>query len=81
MLKIASAVALVLALGTGVSFAQENGSSGNGQNYLERCTPETVSEIADIANSLSEANPRKASLSKHAKACMVRLQAAMQRIH
>lgn len=80
MLKIAPAFALVLALGAVPAFAQENGSSGNGQNWFERCTPATVNEIAAVANDLSATNPRKVSLSKQAHACMLRLSAAMQKI-
>jgi hypothetical protein len=80
MLKFASALALALALGTSVASAQENGSSGNGQNWFEQCTAATINEIAAAVNDLSDANPRKATLSKHAKSCMLRLSAAMKKI-
>ena len=78
MIKIASAIIVTLALSTGTGFAQENGSSGNGQNYFERCSPESISEIAAVVNDLSDANPRKVTLSKQAKTCMVRLDKAMR---
>jgi hypothetical protein len=80
MLKIAPAFVLALALVAGPAVAQSNGSSGNGQNWFERCSPETISEIAAAVNDLSDANPRKAALSTQAKSCMLRLSAAMQKI-
>lgn len=80
MIKLASAFAIAFVLSTGAGFAQQNGSAGNGQNWFERCTPATITEIAAAVNDLSDANPRKASLSRQAKACMVRLSTAMQRI-
>ena len=79
MSKLASALAFALLLSTG-ALAQENGSAGTGQNWFERCTPDTINEIAAAVNDLSDSNARKASLSKQAKACMVRLSAAMKHI-
>ena len=80
MLKLIAPFAVALALGTGFAAAQENGSAGTGQNWFEQCTPSTISEIAAAVNDLSDANPRKSSLSRQAKGCMVRLSAAMKKI-
>jgi hypothetical protein len=81
MLKFVAPFAIALVLGTGIASAQENGSAGNGQNWFERCTPATINEVAAAVNDLSDANPRKASLSRQAKACMLRISAAMKKIH
>jgi hypothetical protein len=80
MFKILTATALALVLSGGSALAQENGGSGNGQNWFERCTPETIVELANLIDRLPDTAPRKVLMQKRAHNCMLRLQRAMQRI-
>lgn len=80
MFKIIPAATLAFTLACGSALAQENGGSGNGQNWFDRCTPETIVELANLIDRLPATAPRKVLMQKRAQNCMVRLQRAMQRI-